>query len=609
MAVTAPVFSFFQISQAAFQIFNDDGTTVNNATGKAALNAAASVAVAASARIRVGLQQSSGTVTNFRYLLEYNVNGGSWTAVDTATSVQFALSPNFADADATTQRLSVPGTFVAGEGIETTRNSAAIILNTTGGVQNTEIEWVVNFATVVAGDVVRFRVITMVVGWTGGGYTGVTLDSYPVYPTVNVGAATVVGERATVFEGVQVGVEATPGVAVPATKRLMGMMFEGDPKFRKKVIRPMGFKYATSVATGKEHTEYKISGDQLFHDLLYAYTTLVSVATITTPGTNGTFRLSLGTPSAGNFVLTYGGQTTANIVYNPTAGAVLSALQALSSVLTNVTVIGPTGGPFTITFTGPLNRSASMLTGSGAGLTAGTFAITTTAATNTRRWTFLSVATQPDALNALTLEKGSFAGAGQTAFTFVDQFQQQFTETGCPLSGHAFGQQLIEPFTITPNVTTLPVVPIDPAGVGVLIGDSYLTMALLARCKEVEWSVGNRQKPGFFLDPTKASYSAAFEAGSDPNFKLTVEHDSNGVLLLNKLRANTTQVCRIECTGPQIETGYDYRLAITGALKIIDDPRADKDDVYCSMPDCEIVYDATLGYAYKIEVDLPQGAL
>lgn len=89
------------------------------------------------------------------------------------------------------------------------------------------------------------------------------------------------------------------------------------------------------------------------------------------------FVVSLGSPSAGNFTLTYKSQTTANIAYNAAASAVASALQALSTIgATGCTVSGSAGGPYTVTMTGALiNDSTDQLTGSGSGLTGGTFGV------------------------------------------------------------------------------------------------------------------------------------------------------------------------------------------------------------------------------------------
>lgn len=96
---------------------------------------------------------------------------------------------------------------------------------------------------------------------------------------------------------------------------------------------------------------------------------------------DNTQQISLGSPSAGNFTLTYKGQTTSNIAYNAASSAVQTALQGLSTIGTgNATVSGSAGGPYIVTFTGTLASDTTALTGNGTGLTGGTFLITQTQA-------------------------------------------------------------------------------------------------------------------------------------------------------------------------------------------------------------------------------------
>jgi len=75
-----------------------------------------------------------------------------------------------------------------------------------------------------------------------------------------------------------------------------------------------------------------------------------------------------GGPTGGTFTLTYSGQTTAAIAYNAAASAVQTALNNLSN-LDGATVSGSAGGPYTVTF--PAGNVPQM-TASGAGLTGGT---------------------------------------------------------------------------------------------------------------------------------------------------------------------------------------------------------------------------------------------
>jgi hypothetical protein len=81
-----------------------------------------------------------------------------------------------------------------------------------------------------------------------------------------------------------------------------------------------------------------------------------------------------GGPTGGTFTLTWSGQTTAPIAYNATAAAVEAALEALSNLSpADVTVTGANGGPFTVTFGGAqTGTDVAAMTASGAGLTGGT---------------------------------------------------------------------------------------------------------------------------------------------------------------------------------------------------------------------------------------------
>ncbi|MEU8682989.1 hypothetical protein [Streptomyces sp. NPDC048611] len=88
-----------------------------------------------------------------------------------------------------------------------------------------------------------------------------------------------------------------------------------------------------------------------------------------------------GGPTGGTFTLTYSGQTTAAIAYNATAAAVQTALVALSNVNAgDITVTGNAGGPYTLTFGGQylgdnvaqLTATASLTGGSTPGVTVAT---------------------------------------------------------------------------------------------------------------------------------------------------------------------------------------------------------------------------------------------
>lgn len=103
-------------------------------------------------------------------------------------------------------------------------------------------------------------------------------------------------------------------------------------------------------------------------------------------GTNEVQRITItGTPTGGDFTLTYAGQTTAPIAFDADAATVDAALEALSNIGPGDVTCG--GGPLpdsfvTVTFTGTLaSTNVAQMTADGTGLTGGTapaIAITTT---------------------------------------------------------------------------------------------------------------------------------------------------------------------------------------------------------------------------------------
>lgn len=114
--------------------------------------------------------------------------------------------------------------------------------------------------------------------------------------------------------------------------------------------------------------------------------TLANIGSWTNPPGPGTTAqvglvqyLSIGSPSAGTYTITFNGQTTSSIAYNAIASTVASDLAALSSVGTgNVTVTGSgtSGSPFVITFSGALTTPLPAISVTSS-LTGGTVVIST----------------------------------------------------------------------------------------------------------------------------------------------------------------------------------------------------------------------------------------
>ena len=98
------------------------------------------------------------------------------------------------------------------------------------------------------------------------------------------------------------------------------------------------------------------------------------------PGKNEQQQITiLGNVNGGTFTLTFDGQTTGAIAYNASAATVQTALEALSNIdAGDVTVTGSAGGPWTVDFGGQYaNADVPLMTGDGSSLTkpAGSYSV------------------------------------------------------------------------------------------------------------------------------------------------------------------------------------------------------------------------------------------
>jgi hypothetical protein len=89
--------------------------------------------------------------------------------------------------------------------------------------------------------------------------------------------------RAAVFQAVQVGLEATPGTPVAASKRLLATEIALQPRTPFNTFRPVGQKFATGSSAQKEWTEASVRGALSYNDLTYIMSSLLTQAAV--PGT------------------------------------------------------------------------------------------------------------------------------------------------------------------------------------------------------------------------------------------------------------------------------------------------------------------------------------
>lgn len=105
-------------------------------------------------------------------------------------------------------------------------------------------------------------------------------------------------ERASVFEGVQVGIESTPGVAVPALTKLLSTGMTLGLKSPSKAIQPRGSKAAVGAVKLKEWSEGTVEGDVSYNDIIYLLSALFGQPVTTVPDGATNARLHTWLPSS-----------------------------------------------------------------------------------------------------------------------------------------------------------------------------------------------------------------------------------------------------------------------------------------------------------------------
>jgi hypothetical protein len=418
-------------------------------------------------------------------------------------------------------------------------------------------------------------------------------------------------ERASVFETTQIGKESTAGTLVAASKRILAWGIDIDPNTPAEMVRSMGQVFPTGIIRGKEWTQASAKGPLSYNDIVYLLSGCLKDVTPSTPTTNGVFTATItGSPTGGTVTFTFNGATTGTVAYNAAAGAVQTAIAALATVGSgNVTVTGGPGPgtPWVITFGGPLANTVLPLTASGAGLTGGTspaIAITSTAASAARRWTYVPAQSAVDTIASFTFEKGSSAGASKFGYAQVQEFSLNFSRQKVEMDAKIIGRAVTDGISMTGSPTDIANVPASVPDVSVFVGSTVNGLTLLSRCLSLKLTLGSRLAPLMTLDNSQSSFAATIQDNASVVGELVLEHDSVSESLMTDLRASTTKFLRVIAASSQtIESGYPYRLIWTLPLDLKDGKRGDVDNVYAATYAFEAIYNSGFGGALEIVVD------
>ena len=98
------------------------------------------------------------------------------------------------------------------------------------------------------------------------------------------------GLPATVFQGVQIGVESTPGTPVAANKKLLATSMIPSPKVETKPFRAMGNKYASFATLNKEWAGLSIQGAPTYNEIVYLLSSLLHYAAPVQQGATAAYK-------------------------------------------------------------------------------------------------------------------------------------------------------------------------------------------------------------------------------------------------------------------------------------------------------------------------------
>jgi hypothetical protein len=88
-------------------------------------------------------------------------------------------------------------------------------------------------------------------------------------------------ERSYIVQKTSIGVETTPGTAVPTTQQLQTLSVDTEAMVTVQDFRPIGYKYITTVALQKEWVVAPLKGYPAFSDIVYPLSSVINTPVIT----------------------------------------------------------------------------------------------------------------------------------------------------------------------------------------------------------------------------------------------------------------------------------------------------------------------------------------
>lgn len=230
-----------------------------------------------------------------------------------------------------------------------------------------------------------------------------------------------------------------------------------------------------------------------------------------------------------------------------------------------------------------------------------------------RQWVFSPSSRADDVAKTFTVEHGSGVRADRFTYGLVTEMGMSFSRDSIEVSGSMMGRALEDSIVMTATgVTALPLVPIIPTQVSVYLDSSFAALGTtkLTRLISGDFSLGGRYGPVWVLDAANPSFVNHVETEPDLTATLTLQADSQGMGLLDRLRDGETRFLRIEAIGGVIASTTKYRFTLDLAVKISDTGGfSDSDGVYAIEFTALGVHDPLWDKAFQITLVNTQATL
>ncbi len=343
-------------------------------------------------------------------------------------------------------------------------------------------------------------------------------------------------------------------------------------------FRPETSLFSTVTQVGKTKAMGPYNGIMDYNATLFMMQSALGKSAVSTPTHNGIFRMSLGTPSAGTFIVSRGAIDTAPIAYNATPAAIKTAIE--NEIGPNSVKLESLGGnSYRIELQPPYNMGLPLEI-DGTGLTAGTPSMITDAAVNTRRYKILVHPNRVVQKQTFLWKYGPVDSPNEAfslAYAFFDGFSFSVNQGEATVSGNIHGQTMVPNQIInSETIDYVPDAPMNMSSFQVSIGitpEGEDGVIPICEIKSFAFGMSGKENPITDIGCREESYNSHVTVAPDSTVTLVVPANQTGRNIREQVKKGKPVTIVVESIGEEIELGYPYRFLAQIPVGFTESPR------------------------------------